>query len=199
MILDAAVRLADRDGLEALTMRALAKELGTSGMAVYRYFEDKRALVDSMLDYLIDPESLLAYSGDDPVEAVTDAFRRIRALFLRHPALVTLAGTPGSIGPNGLRFLDGLLAWLQRAGLGPVRCSEVLHRLLCYTLGAAVTSAAATQTDAVQVAAERFQSADVSELPHLGQTALQLVSFTSEDMFETTLHAMVAQALGHAP
>lgn len=184
-ILDAAVRVTDRDGLAKLTLRRLAGELGVSAMAIYRYFEDKDALLSALLDHVIDPDALLPSPREthDAVDLLVETFGRIRTLFLQHPTLVLLAGTPSSVGPRGIRFLDALVGRLGDFGLDGAMAADVIHRMLCYTLGAALVTAGATRSDARAVATERLRDADPGDYPNLATAGPRLLEFTTDATF----------------
>jgi AcrR family transcriptional regulator len=106
----AAIDLADRDGLERLTMRALASELGlASAMALYTYVPGKGELIDLMVDAVF---AAFELQGDG-VRAVADANR---ALYRAHPWLTEIALDRPVLGPGALRKYELELAALD--GLG---------------------------------------------------------------------------------
>lgn len=191
-ILDAALKVARAEGLAGLSQRKLASELGVSAMAMYRHFRDKDALVHALLDHVIDPDALLAHRSDDVEEALIAVFTDLRALFLREPALAPLAGTPASLGTNGLRFLDGLMSWLlDAAELEPSDATLLVHHALNYTLGASMIAAGAKSTDALTAARTRFADLDVTEYPALVKAAPSLLGFVSDPMFDRGLRTLV--------
>jgi AcrR family transcriptional regulator len=101
-IVRAAIGIADRDGLDALTMRRVAQQLGAGTMSLYWYVRNKDELIELMRDEVAGEQSLQAPSGDWRADLVTVA-RDTRATYLRHPWLAAVAwGTP-PIGPNSLR------------------------------------------------------------------------------------------------
>jgi AcrR family transcriptional regulator len=109
-----AVRIADAEGLEAVTMRRIAGELGIGVMSLYNYFPAKDHLSQMMTDQLAGDYN---YPGDpaaaDPRAAIGDLARQACRIARRHPWLAGLMQRPMPPGPNGLRYLDyflGLLA-----------------------------------------------------------------------------------------
>src|SRR5689334_5342168 len=92
-----AVAMADRDGLDKLTMRALATELGlASAMALYTYVPGKGELIDLMVDAAHAEFEL----DEDGIRAVADANR---ALYRAHPWLTEIALDRPPLGPGQLR------------------------------------------------------------------------------------------------
>ncbi len=193
-ILDAALVVARAEGLGGLSQRKLAKELGVSAMATYRHFKDKDALVHALLDHVIDADALLAHRQDHLEEGLVAVFTGMRAMFVNEPVVAPLAGTPASLGPNGLRFLDGLMEWLH-AQLDTQTATRVVHHALNYTLGASTIAAAAQSTGAVAVAKERFDELDASSFPTLIGAAPHLLGFVSDAMFEQGLRLIVQSLL----
>jgi AcrR family transcriptional regulator len=97
----AAIAIADREGLEALTMRRVAEQLGAGTMSLYWYVRSKDELIELMRDEVAG-EHTLQPSGDWRSDLARFA-RDTRAMFLRHPWLASVAfGTP-PLGPNSLR------------------------------------------------------------------------------------------------
>jgi TetR/AcrR family tetracycline transcriptional repressor len=87
-ILEAALHLADREGMQRLSMRRLADELGCNPMAVYYYFEDKRALVREVVNHVFSAFVWTANAEDSWQEHVRAWAFAYRSLVLAHPGLV---------------------------------------------------------------------------------------------------------------
>ncbi|MEV4636748.1 TetR/AcrR family transcriptional regulator C-terminal domain-containing protein [Actinoplanes sp. NPDC049548] len=127
-VVTAAVAVADAEGLEALTMRRLAAELGTGAMSLYTYVRDKDELVDLMVDQVSE------YDGP-PAPTLLQLASWQRQLMLRHPWL--RAAVPGRDlqGPNMLGFLERGLAALAGTGLpGPAKM-EVIALVTGFVVG----------------------------------------------------------------
>src|SRR5581483_6911963 len=104
-VVDAALR-----GLDAVTIRRVAQELGTSGTALYTYVQDKDQLVDLLLDRVIGEIDLTTISADLPwPEQVREFARAIRRMFASHRdiARATLGRIPQ--GENALVLLNTML------------------------------------------------------------------------------------------
>ena len=142
-----AVAIADRDGLAGLSMRRVAEELGLTAMSVYGYVPGKAELLDLMVDRV---------HGEFPVEAVlagTDWRARLevvaranRALYLRHPWLLTVATGRPTLGPNVTAKYDAELRALDGLGLGDVEMDLVVSVLADYVHGAARGAVEAART-----------------------------------------------------
>jgi AcrR family transcriptional regulator len=105
-----AVRLADRDGFAAVSMRHLASELGAGTMTIYHYVHTKDELLTLVTDAVMG-EVVLPPGEDLPAhwrDAVTVIARRTRAAMVRHPWILDITDDP-PIGPNSVRHFDQTL------------------------------------------------------------------------------------------
>jgi AcrR family transcriptional regulator len=108
-----AVRIADAEGLDAVTMRRLAGELGIGVMSLYNYVPAKDHLAQLMTDHLAAEYVYPGTPCPDPRAAIAELAGQARDIAQRHPWLAGLLHRPMPPGPNGLRYLDyftGLLA-----------------------------------------------------------------------------------------
>ncbi|NDU77347.1 TetR family transcriptional regulator [Actinomadura sp. DSM 109109] len=105
-ITEAAVRIADAEGLEAASMRRIAADLGTGAMSLYRYVPSRDDLLDLMADHvLLEMDVPERPSGDWRADLALVA-EGTRAVWLRHAWLAGLHRPRASIGPNRLRLLE---------------------------------------------------------------------------------------------
>lgn len=110
----AAIRIADRDGFDAVSMKAVAAELGMTTMSLYRYVDAKEQLVEVMVDVAYGPPDEHV-EGDWRVRLESWA-RRLAAVCVDHPWLVTAALTSPPSTPNALAWTDeGLRAFTGTA------------------------------------------------------------------------------------
>jgi AcrR family transcriptional regulator len=114
-VLDAAVALAARDGIESLTMRKLADELGVGAMSLYHYVPNKTELLDDMVDIVfgeIEPPS----TDVDWKTAMRRRALSTREALNRHRWAVGLMESRMTPGPASLRLHDAVLGCLREAG-----------------------------------------------------------------------------------
>jgi AcrR family transcriptional regulator len=117
-VVSAALSVLDAEGLDAVTIRRVAEELGTSGTALYTYVRDKDELVDLLLDRVIGEADLSAISASLPwEEQLRGIAREIRRVMNRHRdiARATLGRVPQ--GEKALALLDEILGRLRRPGV----------------------------------------------------------------------------------
>ena len=114
-VLRAALELADRSGLEAVTMRRLGEELGFEAMSLYRHVANKNDLLDGMLDLVL-AEWQLPDGQGDWTEAIRTSARSVHDALRRHPWAARLLMTGSDVRPARLRYMECLLGTLRDAG-----------------------------------------------------------------------------------
>src|SRR5690606_21285153 len=115
---EAAVEVADRDGIGALSMRRIATELGTGTMSLYRYVPGKAELLDLMLDRVQRPSQNPADLGDGSWRSALEALGRATlALYRRHPWLLEVNQSRPVLGPSALDGLEKVFSRIRPMGL----------------------------------------------------------------------------------
>lgn len=134
-IVTAALRIADADGLAAMSMRRVADELGVGAMTLYRYVPGKAELLDLMLDTVYGELPLHRVEGGwrPRLEAVA---RANRELYLRHPWLVLVAISRPPLGPHVMAKYEYELSAVEEIGLSDVEMDAVVTLVTGYVHGA---------------------------------------------------------------
>jgi AcrR family transcriptional regulator len=116
-MVDASLRIVDAEGLDALSMRRLAQELGCQASALYAHVSGKPELLQLLIDRVAGEVRIPEPDPERWQEQVKDAMRAIHGTLVAHRDLAgaSLANIP--TGPNALVAIDGLLALLRAGGL----------------------------------------------------------------------------------
>jgi AcrR family transcriptional regulator len=133
-VLRAAVELADRDGIEAVSMRRLGQELGVEAMALYRHVRDKDDIVDGATDAVVG-EIQLGEPVDDWKTAMAGLAHEARQVMLRHPWAPAVIVDRKQVGPSTLRHVDRVLGILRGGGFTIEMSHHALHVLGSRMLG----------------------------------------------------------------
>jgi len=133
-VLRAAIPIADKRGIEALTMRNLAEELGVEAMTLYYYVAKKDEIVNGILDLVVD-EIDVPSSGGDWKTALRRSAISAHEVLLRHPWACSLMMSPARIGPARLRYMESLLGRLREAGFSANMTHHAYHALDSHILG----------------------------------------------------------------
>ncbi len=140
-VLRAAVDLADRDGIESLTMRNLASELGVEAMSLYYHVANKEEVLDGIVDVIGNEINL---SVGDVEESPTASEwkqlmrRRIltaRQVLLRHPWAPGVIESRVSISPSIILYYNGLLGLFRNGGFSYDLAHHAMHALGSRALG----------------------------------------------------------------
>ncbi len=139
-IVSAAVGLADREGLAALSIRKVAAELDVGTMSLYRYVPGKAELLDLMVDHVYgSPKALEEGRGKDWRATMELVARGTWELYLSHPWLLQINQSRPILGPNALAGLDFALAGLDGLGLTGREKLAVILAVDHYVTGTART------------------------------------------------------------
>lgn len=186
---DAALRLAERDGFEALTLRSLGIHLGVDSTAVYRHFESKDALLLAVLDRLLTEASDEQVMPTTPRGRLESMARVMRTVLLRHPALApALAGMETTTG-GSLRVTDRAIAALAELGLEGTELLDHYQALESYTVGATAFDLLGAPHQ-WRVRARRYRQAADPVVRDAGRTE-DSVAATSERAFELGLRILL--------
>ncbi|MGW3498453.1 TetR/AcrR family transcriptional regulator [Streptomyces sp. NPDC001020] len=165
----AAVALADAEGLEAVTMRKVAAQVGAGVMSLYSYAPDKEALVELMIDN-VSGELATTDTLTGDWRADLKAIARLqRALMLRHPWLPAALSTRRTPGPNTLAFLEHALAALRPTGLDGAAKLEIFAQLTGFVAGHVaheIAQAAASRSPDRAAAEARYLAAVAADGNH---------------------------------
>jgi len=133
-ILRAALELADRGGVEALSMRRVAQRLDVVPMALYRHVANKEEMLDGMVDAVvgeIDPPE----TGLDWKTAIRRRILSARGALLRHPWAARLMETRTDPTPAVIRYFDEMIGLFRAGGFSIELTHHALHAMGSRLLG----------------------------------------------------------------
>ncbi|MFV0433803.1 MAG: TetR/AcrR family transcriptional regulator [Leucobacter sp.] len=174
-----AVRLADREGMDVLSMRRLASTLGAGAMSLYHYVASKDELMDAMIDLVFEEIEL------PPEEADWQSAMRRRAIsaqqvLARHPWAIGLMESRTSPGPANLRHHEAVVACLRTAGFSVLMATHANWLLDSYVYGYALQVAGLpfdTAAELAELAEEVYlPQLPPEEFPYLNESAAALVA-----------------------
>jgi AcrR family transcriptional regulator len=131
----AALTVIDRDGLDALAMRAVAAELGMGTMSLYRYVADRSQLEALVVDLVLGEVDITPPRRAAWTKQVTVLLERVRAAVGGHPAVVPLTMIHRHTSANSLRWTESILGVLAAAGFTGQHRVVALRSLLSYLIG----------------------------------------------------------------
>lgn len=194
-VVDAALRFVDEHGVEALSIRRLAAELGVGAMTIYNHVPSKAALLDGICELVVtaldlDPDA--PGSWEDRIRAHARAFR---ATALSHPGAFPLLLTRQLASAEALRPADIALASLRDAGLDAPTAVHTLRAFLSFQTGCILRELGASPTFSGSsprgVAARRAELAD-SGFPYVVDSADDLARCRHESEYEFGIELLIS-------
>jgi AcrR family transcriptional regulator len=146
-IIGTAVRIADAEGLAALSMRRVGEELGVTAMSLYTYVPSKAELVDVMLDTVLGEVEPTDRPGAGWRERLELVARQNWELFRRHPWMLQVSMSRPVLGPNLVARYDYELRAVEGVGLSDVDMDLVVTLVSNYVRGAVRTALEAAEAE----------------------------------------------------
>jgi len=175
-----ALRLIDRDGLEALSMRRLGEALGVEAMALYHHFPNRSALLDAVTERLI-AEVELPGASRDIVAWLGEVVRRYVALSDDHPGAFPLLATRRFNTAAAFAFVERQMAELIGAGASPLLAADIFRGLGAFANGAGLARIAVRHTTVAPGAI------DATRLPNVARAVRWLGPDHAQHQFESNL------------
>lgn len=170
-VLDAAVALADRDGIEAVTMRNLASELGVEAMSLYYHVANKDQLLDGMVELVM--EEIIRAVEPAPIDSpgrwkatLRERILTSRRVMLDHPWAPTLFETRATMTPSVLTYFDAILGLLLQGGFSYDLAHHSMHALGSRALGF-TQELFQPETDEAEEASAEILEAMAAQFPNL--------------------------------
>ncbi|MGW4121231.1 TetR/AcrR family transcriptional regulator [Nocardia sp. NPDC004711] len=188
-IVAATLTVIDGDGIDAVGMRAVARELGVDPKSLYNHVDGKDGLLDAVAEHLLGSIELPARRGDlrGDLRAIAEAFRD-RALL--HPAAAALVLTRQLASVEGLAPIQAVLEVLLAAGCDPREAVHLMRTMVAALIGTLLREVNAGPTygtsDIAGIAARRA-TLEQSGLPAVAEVAPYLARFDKQEEFDYTI------------
>ena len=167
-VLEAAIELADARGIEALSMRRLARALGVEAMTLYHHVANKDEILNGILE-IVESEIELPAQGTHWKAALRRTALSTHDVFERHPWAAGLTLSATGERPVRYRYMNAILGTLRQAGFSPALTDHAYHALESHIAGFTLwASQLDVSADELPGLAERFLATiQVDELPYL--------------------------------
>jgi len=175
-VLEAGVALADREGIEALSMRRLGQEVGVEAMSLYNYVRNKDELLNGMVDIVFSEIDLPAAGEDWPTAMRRRAISARHAL-KRHPWAIGLMESRAQPGPATLRHHDSVLRNLRLGGMSIEIAAHAYSLLDSYIYGFTLNEQSlpfdSSPAKVAEVAGNIMREMPAGEYPYLTEMAVE--------------------------
>ncbi len=173
-VLRAAVDLADRQGLGALTMRRLGAELGVEAMSLYKHVANKDAILDGVVELIVGQIEIPSQETHWK-QAMRRRAVSAREVLAAHSWAIGLLETRGSMGPATMRYLDAILGNLRSAGFSIEDAVHAFWLLDSYVYGHVIQettlSPVRSSPSGTEPAAAALEQAATADHPYLVEVA----------------------------
>jgi len=188
-VLLSALELADREGIESLSMRKLGRQLGVEAMSLYNHVADKDDLLDGLADIAVG-EIEVPSIGDDWKAALRRRAISAREMLARHPWAAGLMESRTNPSPARSRYPEAVLGSLRQAGFSVEMAIHAFFTLDSYIYGFAVQERnlpSGTPEELASVAQDILRALPAPEYPYLNEVIVGHVlklGFDYADEFE---------------
>ncbi|HLZ71141.1 MAG TPA: TetR/AcrR family transcriptional regulator C-terminal domain-containing protein [Dehalococcoidia bacterium] len=194
-VVEAALAVVDAEGVAALSMPRLARQLDAGVMTLYRYVQSKQELLDAVAMRAIADVRIEAAESRDALGTLAGWGRGMRRVLLAHPGVAEVMARRAVVGPGIFRGVEALLARLQPDGFEGEPALRAVYTVLIYTLGFTIWEVARVHAQPAVVYAaqwrEGFARLEPGQFPHVEAVLSELGTLASETQFEFGLRALV--------
>lgn len=187
-ITEVGMRLADAEGLEAVSIRRVAAELDARAMSLYNHFESKRDLLASMVDEGVGEMLASQPLPDDWREAVAVSARKMYAAYARHPWMLFVHTERARPGPNGVKIAKQMAQGLAALSLEHEDVWQVQGIVNDYVIGYSFRTVGTVNPEDMEKA---IAADDVVEFPELAALPDNLRNRSSIERFELGLQTVL--------
>jgi AcrR family transcriptional regulator len=184
----AAIRLADAEGLEAVSIRRVAAELDARAMSLYDHFASKRDLLASMADEGVGEMLASQPLPRDWREAVAVSARKMYAAYASHPWMIFVAAERPRPGPNGVKLAKQMARALTDLPLEHEGVWQVQGIVNDYVIGYSFRTVGTVDPEEMENA---IAASDVVEFPELAALPDNLRNRSSIERFELGLQTVL--------
>lgn len=203
-----AVALADAEGIDAVTVRRLATELGVTPMALYWHFQDKERLLDGVAELVL---SQMTLPPDDEArpwdERLREVLDQLLAVLAAHPSLTDVVKTRILQSEPGLELTERVLSLLRGAGFSPEQSAQQAVYALVFIVGLVTGEPGAMPGDEGEEARDarlrgkwaKLQALSPKRYPHVLEAAGPLTSCDSSDAWRNAGMGLLLRGLCEMP
>lgn len=176
-ILQAALAFADANGIESLSMRKLAGDLGVEAMSLYNHVKNKDEIIDSVVDMVVG-EIDLPHLEVDWKDAMRQRARSAHEVLLRHPWVTLALVSRASAGPAMLRYIDTTLGCLREAGFSFEEADRIWNAMDNHIYGYTLQELnfPFAEPEYANAAQEFVEQTSIDEYPYFRQLTEMIIS-----------------------
>ncbi|GAA2404579.1 TetR/AcrR family transcriptional regulator [Actinomadura vinacea] len=203
-IVQAALKIADTEGLDELTIRRIASELGVGAMTLYGYVRSKDEILDAMADHVLGEVRFPDADSADPAAVLRAAATGFLNMMREHPSIVQLMTSRVTISMHSMEGgMEAVIARFLEAGLPPELAVRCYSFLITYALGFAGYQhprpwGRADRPDGAELRRQRkhyYASLPATKFPSVVAIAEDLVDLPADSQFDFGIDCFIASVL----
>lgn len=205
VVIDAGLRILERDGLDAVTMRRVATDLDTGPASLYVYVDGRDGLCRAMLDRIVGTVPLETPDPQRWREQLDALLRGLLDALEAHPGIARASLADVPTGENALKMIDALLGVLRAGGIEGQSAAWAAHALLMIVTATAIETSIYQEREEAQSEAELLPrigevlaGLPAQRFPHLTALAPELVHGDAGARFAFTVDTVVDGLLARA-
>lgn len=170
-VIDAAIRVADESGIESLTMRRLAQELGVEAMSLYYYVANKEEILKGIGDLVVSEIELPSPGADWKAALRTTAISAYEVL-TRHPWAAALVLSSSGTSGARLRYMESILGTLRTGGFSAEMTDHAYHALESHIMGFTLWEVGmdlGSREDLTRMATDFLRQLPREQLPYIAE------------------------------
>lgn len=204
LILRTSLEIIDRDGLDGLTVRKLAEQLGVSAMAIYRHYESKAEIERQLVDLVVGDYDVTNHDEADWREWLYTTYAGMRSALCAHPGVMPLLDNASYQGGKALAVMDRVLFELKKAGLTAERSALLFHTLMANMIGSVVLMndeersliAFGSSEERQRSRKLSFEMVSLEPFPNIAVLAPQLATISSEQRYRDSMMLIIKAVTG---
>ena len=134
-IVERAIAIADAEGIDAVSMRRIASDLGATPMALYNHVANKDELLNGIAGQLLKEIDVSSLDPTDWAKSIKTGYTEFRRVLLRHPNLLPVLQRKTEMSPDALRPIELAMSILQSAGFTPGEALQAHWTLSGFAMG----------------------------------------------------------------
>ena len=189
-VLRAAIDLADREGVDAISMRRLGAELGVEAMSLYNHVPNKAALLDGIVETIVNdidfPEDV-----SDWQECVREMARAYRQVANSHPNLVPIVATRPFNTIGSLRPIEVAFKIFDAAGFSPQTAVYAFRALAALMTGYSIAENTSFYVEGADDWGEAMVDMPEDAFPHLAKVAPHFAAIDQDAAFDFAIDVVL--------
>ncbi len=191
VVLSKALSITANEGVQGLTVRRLARDLGVMPNAIYSYFVDKDSLLDAVVDSVYSKVLISGLGSMAWEEALQTVLERLRKALVQHAEIATLMLTRPTLGPHSMKVAEFCLQQIGKSSLNPADSVAAFRALTLYTFGFASVQTPRRDSKDLEArsarASEVFAVVPAGEFPELRRHAKHMAKHPKDEHFRRGL------------